>query len=280
VICTLGDLLLDVVVLLRGPITADTDTFGCTRVGVGGQAANVAGWAVALGGRARVIAKRAADPAGRILLDELTGRGIEVVGPETPAGTGTVVSVVAPDGGRSMLTDRGVSADLEAVELEPGWVAGCAWLHVSGYSIAATPAREAALAAIDEARRRGARISVDVSSRTAVELNGVDRFRSTVATIRPDVLLANEDEARLVDPGGIPTFVVKRGARGCTVRRLGAKIEEHEALPAEVVDTTGAGDAFAAGFLLDGVELALDAARCCVETLGAMPEQGLGVGRT
>ncbi|MGH3035389.1 MAG: PfkB family carbohydrate kinase, partial [Gaiellaceae bacterium] len=96
-ICTLGDLLLDVVVRLDGPIAADTDAYGRTLVGPGGQAANVAAWVVALGGRARFLGKRARDPAGRILLDELRGRGVEVAGPEEAAGTGTVVSIAAPN---------------------------------------------------------------------------------------------------------------------------------------------------------------------------------------
>ena len=108
-ICTLGDLLLDVVVRLDGPIAEDTDTYGRTRVGPGGQAANVAAWTAALGGRARFIGKRADDPAGVMLADELRRRGVELAGPVQEAGTGTVVSVATPDGKRTMLTDRGIA---------------------------------------------------------------------------------------------------------------------------------------------------------------------------
>ena len=92
-ICTLGDLLLDVVVRLESPIAEDTDTYGRTRVGAGGQAANVAAWVAALDGRARFVGKRARDPVGRLLADELRDRGVEVRGPEVESGTGTVVSV-------------------------------------------------------------------------------------------------------------------------------------------------------------------------------------------
>jgi ribokinase len=79
------------------------------------------------------------------------------------------------------------------------------------------------------------------------------------------LVFATEGEARLV-PFGPPTVVVKLGARGC---RVGDR--ELPALPAEVVDTTGAGDAFAAGFLLGGPELALEAAARCVAAVGAGP---------
>src|SRR5688572_14799877 len=111
-VCSLGDLLLDVVVRLDGPIAEDTDTYGRTRVGPGGQAANVAAWVAALGGRPRFVGKRAADPAGRMLARELELRGVEIAGPEAESGTGTVVSIASVDGKRTMLTDRGVSPDL------------------------------------------------------------------------------------------------------------------------------------------------------------------------
>jgi ribokinase len=266
VICTLGDLLLDVIVRLDGPIARDTDTYGRTRVGPGGQAANVAAWVVALGGRARFLGKRAADPAGRILAEELRSRGVELAGPEVESGTGTVVSVATPDGARTMLSDRGVSTELAPEELDPAWLAGCEWLHVPGYSLVRSPLREAALVAAAEAPR----VSVDLSSTAAVEEVGVQRFRETLAALRPRLVLANEAEAELVGELDVETLAVKRGARGCLVRdRRGSR--ELPAVEAEVVDSTGAGDAFAAGFLLGGPELALDAAARCVAKMGAVP---------
>ena len=265
-ICTLGDLLLDVVVRLESPIAEDTDTFGRTRVGAGGQAANVAAWVAALDGRARFVGKRARDPVGRLLADELRDRGVEVLGPEVESGTGTVVSVATPDGARTMLSDRGVSTDLRPEELEPSWLEGCEWLHLPGYSLVAPPLREAALAAAALAPR----VSVDLSSTAAIEAAGVARFRAAVAEARPEIVFANEAEAALVGDVEAPAVVVKRGARGCSVRSRDDTVE----LPAravEVIDSTGAGDAFAAGFLIGGAELALDAAAQSVSMLGAMP---------
>lgn len=265
-ICTLGDLLLDVIVRLDRPIAADTDTYGRTRVGAGGQAANVAAWTVALGGRARFLGKRARDPAGRILAEELERHGVELAGPEVEAGTGTVVSVATPDGARTMLSDRGVSTAFAPRELDPAWLDGCEWLHVPGYSLVRAPLRETALAAAALAPK----VSVDLSSTAAIEEFGLGPFRETLADLLPQVVFANEAEAALVGDVEAPTLVVKRGARGCLVRSAHDSVELASA-GADVVDTTGAGDAFAAGFLLGDPDLALDAAARCVAKMGAMP---------
>jgi sugar/nucleoside kinase (ribokinase family) len=266
VICTLGDLLLDVIVRVEGPIAEDTDTYGRTRVAAGGQAANVAAWAVALGARARFLGKRARDPAGLLLAGELRARGVELAGPEEDAGTGTVVSLTAADGSRTMLTDRGVASDFRPEELDPAWLDGCEWLHVPGYSLVAPPLRETALAAA----RLAPCVSADLSSTAAVEAVGVKEFRAVLAELGPSLVFANEAEIELVGPVRAETVAVKRGARGAEIRR-GGSVEELSPLPAEVVDSTGAGDAFAAGFLVGGADLALLAAARCVATMGAMP---------
>jgi sugar/nucleoside kinase (ribokinase family) len=266
VICTLGDLLLDVIVRLDGPIAEDTDTYGRTRVGAGGQAANVAAWTVALGGRSRFLGKRAGDPAGRMLAEELRGRGVELAGPEVDAGTGTVVSVATPDGARTMLSDRGVSTGFAPEELDDDWLHGCEWLHVPGYSLVRSPLRETALAAAALAPQ----VSVDLSSTAAIEEAGLDSFREALTTLEPRLVFANEAEAALVGQIDAERVVVKRGARGCVVVDADGSTEL-PAVEAEAVDSTGAGDAFAAGFLLGGPDLALDAAARCVAKMGAMP---------
>lgn len=265
-ICTLGDLLLDVIVRLDGPIADDTDTYGRTHVGSGGQAANVAVWVVELGGQARFLGKRARDPAGQVLAEELRRHGVELAGPETDSGTGTVVSVATPDGARTMLSDRGISTEFAPDELDAAWLDGCGVLHVPGYSLARSPLRETALAAA----RRAPAVSVDLSSTAAIEDTGLDRFREALASLGPRIVFANEAEAELLGPIGAETVVVKRGARGCVVHD-GKGSRELPAARAEVVDSTGAGDAFAAGFLVGGPDLALDAAARCVAMMGATP---------
>ncbi|HEX9065678.1 MAG TPA: carbohydrate kinase family protein, partial [Streptosporangiaceae bacterium] len=131
-ICVLGDAHLDVIVRIDGPVAPDTDTPARTAVTVGGQAANVAAWVAELGGRSRVIAGRAADPGGALVAAELARRGVDLRGPRIPgAHTGVVISL--SDGGsqRSMLTDRGAGPLLPAAAIEPAWLGGCAWLHLS-----------------------------------------------------------------------------------------------------------------------------------------------------
>ena len=269
-ICTLGDVLLDVIVALDGPIEEDTDTYGKTRVGTGGQAANVAAWIVALDGASRLVARRAADPVGELLTRELERRGVEVRGPLATGATGTVVSIAAPDGRRSMLTDRGVSLGFEPDEFDPAWLDGCEWLHVSAYSLVPSPLRETALLAAETARAAKAKVSLDLASTGAFRQAGVEALRDAARKLSPDLVFANEAEAEEFGGIGAHTVVIKRGARGCTVRRDGES-HDYDAESARLVDSTGAGDAFAAGFLLGGPELAVSAAARCVATMGAMP---------
>jgi sugar/nucleoside kinase (ribokinase family) len=169
-----------------------------------------------------------------------------------------------------MLSDRGVAPSLEAGELEASWLAGCSTLHLPAYSLVREPIGAASLRAADRARAEGARVSVDLSGTSAIEELGVGRFRATLVSLAPEVVFANEDEAALVGEISAPTVVVKRGARGCVVRE-GGEERAYAAEPADVVDTTGAGDALAAGFLVGGVELGLQAAARCVAGMGAFP---------
>lgn len=265
-VCTLGDLLLDVVVRLEQPLAAGDDAVAATRAGAGGQAANVAAWAAALGARARFVGKRGADGAGRLIADELAGHGVELAGP-AEGRAGVVVSLVGPDGDRSMASDRGCCPDLAPEELDPAWFEGCDWLHVAGYSLVREPIGAAAERAAALARGAGARISADLSSSTVIEAYGAERFGGRLALLEPSVLFATERElclVRLTNYSG--TMVVKRGPEGFTVDG-----RPYAAAPVEAVDATGAGDALAAGFLVGGPELAREAAARCVSRMGAMP---------
>jgi sugar/nucleoside kinase (ribokinase family) len=200
-----------------------------------------------------------------VIAEGRRARGVELAGPEVEAGTGTIVSLSQGDGTRSMLSDRGVAPTFAPDELDPDWLAGCDWLHVPVYSLAREPLRATAVAAAALARR----VSVDLSSTAAIEELGVVTLRRLLEEVRPALILASEAEAALVGTLEADTVVVHH-AGGCAVRdRAGA--HEHAAEPVEVVDATGAGDAFAAGFLLGGYELALRAGARCVAQMGAMP---------
>jgi ribokinase len=266
VICVLGDAHLDVVVSLSWPFAADTDTPASTSLTLGGQAANVAAWVVALGGRSRLIAATATDLAAGLVTSELRGRGIELVGPVIEGRTGVIVAL--SDGGsqRSMLTDRGVGPLLPGAAMRPDWLADCAWLHLPAYSLVSDPVSGAALAAAAAARRRSARLSVDLSSTAALTEFGVPAFARLLAGLRPDLVLGTEAEVGLVGEIACRDVVVKLGPAGV---RAGGRV--YPAGAAEAVDATGAGDAFAAGYLLGGVTLGLAAAARAVATMGAMP---------
>jgi len=262
-VCTLGDLLLDVIVRLDSPLAAGDDATASTTLSAGGQAANVAAWAAALGADARVVAKSGADDAGELVRGELRGHAVDVRGPVGDR-TGVVVSLVAPDGDRTMASDRGASPELRADELDEEWFA-CDALHLSGYSLLRQPIAGAATRAAELARAHGAGISVDLSSWTHIRTFGAT-LRDSLDRVGPDVVFGNEREWETLGRFGARTVVVKRGARGISVNG-----GDHDALPADVVDTTGAGDALAAGFIVDGPRLALEAAARCVAQVGAMP---------
>jgi sugar/nucleoside kinase (ribokinase family) len=275
-IATLGDVMLDVIVRLAEPLAPGGDVRAQTRATTGGQAANVAVWAASLGAEARCIAKRGDDPTGELVARELAARGVELAGPTAHGATGVVVSIVGDDGDRALASDRGISPTLAPEELDPFWLA-CDVLHLSGYALLREPIAAAARRAVELARERDARISVDLAAWTEIRAYGPVEFRELLDAIAPDVLFATEAEWELLGGAYLtaPTGVIKRGARGVTVVTEDARLDL-ASVAGEVVDTTGAGDALAAGFLLGGsleqaARRGLEAAARCVATVGSMP---------
>ena len=246
------------IVQLDGPLAVGDDRMAQTTAGPGGQAANVAAWAAALGAESRFVGRVGNDAAGALVLGALGERGVEHRGP-VAGRTGVVVSIAAA-GDRTMASDRGTAPELSPQDLEAEWF-DCDVLHVSGYSLLREPIASAVDAGARHARSFGARVSADVSTWTLVD----DAFRDRLAALAPDLVFATERERDAV--GELDTrWVLKRGARGLTVDG-----EDHAAVDVEVVDTTGAGDALAAGFLVGGAELGVTtAARCCAR-VGSMP---------
>jgi sugar/nucleoside kinase (ribokinase family) len=255
---TLGDLLLDVIVRTNDHLEQGDDTVASVRLAAGGQAANVAAWAASLGATARVVGTRGDDFPGQFVSHELRRRGVEVSGPRGSR-TGIVVSLAAA-GERTMASDRGSAGDLPPDELDDAWFE-CDVLHISGYALLREPAADAAFEAARRARRSGATVAVDLASFALID----DAFRERLQLLEPDIVFAGEREQAAA--GLLETrWVAKRGRDGVIVDG-----EAYRPLTTEVVDATGAGDAFAAGFHVGGVDLGLEAAARCCSQVGAMP---------
>jgi sugar/nucleoside kinase (ribokinase family) len=233
----------------------------------GGQAANLAAWAASLGASARFIGRTGDDEAGSMARTGLRERGVDVVGP-VGGRNGLICSLVSPGGARSMASDRGTAVELRPEDIEAAWLDGCDHLFVSGYALMREPVRSAATRAVALARSNGAQVSVDLASWSAIRDSGADAFREFVIELEPDLVFANEEEQRIVQgPLAAATWILKLGARGCSFGE-----DDRKAQPVDrVVDTTGAGDALAAGYIVGGPDLALEAASRCVQGLGAMP---------
>ena len=265
VLGSLGDLVEDVVVWLDEPLAIGTDAAGSIIRTRGGSAANVASAAARLSGvEVRYLGCVGSDPAGDGLVAGLQEAGVDVR-VQRRGRTGTILVLVEPGGERSMVPDRGSALLLETVADE--WLEGLSMLHVPAYGFCGEPLATAVLDAVRRARERGVTTSIDASSVGALRSFGRDRIRSLLADLAPDHLLANAEEAdflRVEEPGYLPytTVVVKHGARPTVALAGGQRIEVPVQHVTEVRDTTGAGDAFAAGYLTAVIEGATVQSAC------------------
>ena len=258
VIGTIGDLVEDVVVRLSGAVNIATDTDAVVHRRRGGSAANVAVNVVRAGGKARFIGQVGADAQGLHLVKMLADEGVEPV-VRRRGRSGTIVVLVDVAGERTMLSDRAACALLD--NPEPAWLNGLGALHVPVYSLVGEPLAGTSLTLLQWARGRGIMISIDASSSAVLEAYGVARMQALLSTLAPDVLLCNDMEAAtlggedgLAAIGAALTFI-KQGAQDCVVMHPSSDgTLVSTAVPANrlphVRDTTGAGDAFAAGLLV------------------------------
>ena len=276
-IATIGDLVEDVVCWLAGAPERGTDTAARIVRRRGGSAANVAVSLCAAGARARFFGQVGSDPLGELLVDALERAGVEAIVGRAGV-TGSVVVLVEPDGERTMFPDRGAAANLDRID--PVLIADLDALHVTGYSLLVEPIATTARTAAMQARTAGAMLSLDLSSTGAIRAFGVDRFRREIEALAPDLVFANAEEADLLDleTRAAPwTAVIKRGPRPVRVRHPTGVTSEVDVPPVETVrDTTGAGDAFAAGVLValvrgEPIEQAVSAGSALASTVLSQP---------
>jgi sugar/nucleoside kinase (ribokinase family) len=258
----LGDLVVDVVLAPAQPIAIGTDVPGRVRFVQGGSAATTARWLARLGAHSSLIAAVGRDRAGRALVKALEADRVtmRVVRP-AHARTGRIGVVLGSSGERSFVTDRGAALALGPEHLKAPWFRGAEALHLPAYSLMGAPLADAGLRAIELARAAGGMISLDLASIGPLLAGGRRAARALIAGIAPDILFATAREAEALLGGkviaGLLTYasvaVIKRGPEGATiVARTGSDPIQldvaTERLP--TADTTGAGDAFDAGFLV------------------------------
>lgn len=288
----LGDLLVDVTARISNPLNHASDTEARISLHPGGSASNTAIWLAFLGQDARLIGCIGSDSFGTMLSDELAARGVlsSLVVKQT-ASTGACVVIVDSAGERTMLPDAGANALLAADDVSLAGFGPESHLHVSGYTLLRATTHSAAVRALESARAEGMTTSLDAASAAPI-LASPRAFDSAEPFL--DLLLANADEARALTgrvdlgaaaralAGRVPWVVVKTGRTGA-IAVHGDDLVSVSAPEVEVIDTTGAGDAFAAGLLpawkaglgaLDALRRGIKAATIAVTRVGAGPPAG------
>ncbi|MET3806639.1 sugar/nucleoside kinase (ribokinase family) [Nakamurella sp. UYEF19] len=251
-VTVVGDVGLDVVAKLAGAVVFGQDTRAAVAVAPGGAGGNTAAWLARQDVDVSLIARVGADEAGRTAATELTAAGVDcrfAVDPHLP--TCCVVVLVAPDGDRTMLADRGANAAFAPEDVMLPEVAGRAHLHLSGYVLLDNGSRPAGLAALALARAAGWTTSVDPQAANHIPSVGAETFLSWVDGV--DLLLPNDSELGAL--GGVEAVlgvadavVVTHGRHGASWYSADARVSA-PAPQIHETDSTGAGDAFNAGLL-------------------------------
>jgi sugar/nucleoside kinase (ribokinase family) len=235
---------------------------GMAREMSGGSAANSMAGVAAMGGNAAFIGQTAEDQLGLIFEHDMHALGVRFDTPALIGGppTGRCLILVTPDAQRTMNTCPGASHELSADTISPSLIASASILYLEGYLFGPEKPRAAMMKAVDIAHSAGRKVAFTLSESVCIA-GRKEGFGRMIDGGGVDLLFANEDEALQLTgrtdlesalaelKSKVPTLVITRGAEGA----IAIEREERISIPAapvnEVVDTTGAGDLFAAGFL-------------------------------
>ena len=258
-VLVVGDLLYDMLAKTEGELSLGTDTFAPIRVSAGGSGANAAAWLARSGVETRFVGRVGDDVFGHFLEGEMERSGVRShLARDPELATGKVFVLVDGEGERTMITDRGAGEALSPDDL-PEALFGAGHLHLSGYTFSGGSRRETALMALRLARAAGMTVSVDPSAVPLLRSVGPDRFLEW--TRGADLLFPNLTEGEVLtgeaEPGRIlekllpyyPAVVLKLGPEGALYADGTGEPLRVPAAAVGVEDTTGAGDAFSAGFL-------------------------------
>jgi sugar/nucleoside kinase (ribokinase family) len=261
-VVVVGDLMTDTVAHATAPLARGSDTPATVTMHGGGSGANVAAWLAVDGAEVAFVGRRGADIAGRNRDMELMGYGVDarlVMDPDRP--TGTCVVMITHKGDHTMLSDPGANAALAPDDLPEDLFTHGSHLHVSGYTLLNIGSRSAVLAAFGRAQQVGMTISVDGASSAPLGRVGAEPFLqltngATLLFVEPEqgkVLTGREDpsQAARVLNAWYPQVVMRLGTEGAMMYAGGRPDPIRVSAPPveRVIDSTGATDAFIAGFL-------------------------------
>ncbi|MDR0837530.1 MAG: PfkB family carbohydrate kinase [Propionibacteriaceae bacterium] len=245
----IGDISEDILVYQSAPLAHGSDAPSRVVRSRGGSAANLAAAAAPLL-PVRFIGCVGSDAHGRAVTEALQREGVDVrvrIGSRSC----TIVILVSPDGERTMLPDRAANAELSDVPNE--WLDDLDALHITTYSLEGGPTTDACIAAMACVKARGGLTSLDTSSAAILKLIGVEPFEALVTQLDPDIIFANELEAEVlgwdVDEPAERLLVIKHGGDPVLFRNTQGSARIPVPPVTGVIDFTGAGDGYAAGFL-------------------------------
>jgi sugar/nucleoside kinase (ribokinase family) len=253
---------MDVVLAADRDLERGTDITGRVVLRQGGSAASTARWLGRIGAGSSLVCSVGRDATGRALVAALAADGVKMhVVRVAGARTGRIGVFVEASGERSFITDRGAALRLRPEDLRPDWFRGAEVVHLPAYSLLDQPLGRAGMIAIRLAREAGALVTLDLSSSAPLLARGRRAAMALIREAAPDLLFATRDEAKALmgtkrEEGLLalaPVAIVKRGRKGATaLLRDGREVLRFEVAttPIQAADTTGAGDAFNAGFLV------------------------------